>query len=78
VIAKGRTFKARAEYARGDPWLPETKITDDELKNKFRSFASRVAESSLRWREQIEEIIEKTYCLEKIEDIAKLAELLAV
>jgi len=77
VIAKGRTFKARAEYAKGDPWLPTTKMTDDELKNKFRSFASRVAEASLGWRKQLEEVIEKTYNLEKIDDITKLMELLA-
>ena len=77
VITKNKTFKAKAEHAKGDPWLPETEMTDDEVKDKFRSFASRVAESSLRWRKRIEETIQKTYDMEKVDSISELTELLA-
>jgi len=76
VTTKSKTFKLRTEYAKGDPWLPETKMTDEELEDKFRSLASRVAEASLRWRKRIEEIIDKTRNMEKIDDITELMELL--
>jgi len=77
VVTASRSFKARAEYAKGDPWLPETKMSDEELRDKFRSLASRVAESSLRWRNTIEEIIEKVHNMEKMDDVSELMPLLA-
>lgn len=77
VTTKRKSFRARAEYAKGDPWLPETKMSDEELRGKFRSLASRVAESSLRWRNRIEEVIEKVYKMEKMDDIGELMKLLA-
>lgn len=77
IVAKSRTFKMRTEYAKGDPWLPETEMTDEELDDKFRCFASRIAESSMRWHKRIEEIIEKTHKMERMSDIGELMELLS-
>lgn len=36
VRAGGRVFVAAAEYAKGDPWSPTSRMTDDELAAKFR------------------------------------------
>ncbi len=75
VTAKGKVLTDTSEYARGDPWFPETRMTDDEVKDKFRAYAIRVAQSSLRWRERIEGMIEKVYNIEKVGNITELMEL---
>lgn len=41
VRARGKRFAAFTEYAKGDPWgPPEVVMSDDELKKKFREYAS--------------------------------------
>jgi 2-methylcitrate dehydratase PrpD len=40
VRARGRTFTAAAEYAKGDPWSPESRMSDAELADKFHRFSS--------------------------------------
>jgi 2-methylcitrate dehydratase PrpD len=77
IVTKSRTFKMRTEYAKGDPWVPETEMTDEEVNDKFRCFASRIAESSLRWHKRIEEIIKKTRKMERMSDIGQLMVLLS-
>jgi len=77
VTTNDKVINRRAEYAKGDPWLPETEITYEELKIKFRSFASKIAGPSLRWRERIEQIIEQTFNMESVENVAEVMELLS-
>lgn len=61
VKAKGKTFKAQADYAKGDPWQPEYVFTDAELKNKFRNFCYRTMRP-----ENIENAITSAYDLENL------------
>lgn len=42
VFAKGKTFVAASEYAKGDPWTPESCMTDAELAQKFRYMAGEL------------------------------------
>lgn len=75
VIAGGRKFIVSTDYAKGDPWTPETYFTDEELKEKFREMALQSAVGQRGPREQIEKIIETVYSLEKVEKIEELTEL---
>jgi 2-methylcitrate dehydratase PrpD len=71
VVARGKTFDAASDYAKGDPWTKETRMSDEELKDKFRSFSNKTLRST-----RIEEAIEKVFGLEKLDRISKLTELL--
>jgi len=76
VRAKGKLFSKRVEYAKGDPWLPETVMTDEELKEKCRSNAAEISDLSPSWKQKIEEAIDKIYNLEAVENIRELVYLL--
>ena len=72
VVARGKTFDAASDYAKGDPWTEDTRMSDDEVKDKFRTFSYKMLRST-----KIEEIIEKVFELEKLDHVTKLTELLA-
>jgi 2-methylcitrate dehydratase PrpD len=71
TLDRGRTFDAASDYAKGDPWTKGTRMSDEELKDKFRSFSNKTLRST-----RIEEAIEKVFGLEKLDRISKLTELL--
>jgi 2-methylcitrate dehydratase PrpD len=71
VTARDRVLKEFVEYAKGDPWSPESLMSDDELKDKFRDHASSLS-TSTRWREKVEKIISMSYALEKMDNVADL------
>ncbi|MFH1484487.1 MAG: MmgE/PrpD family protein [Chloroflexota bacterium] len=76
VIAKGKTFEGYTEYAKGDPWSPETCLSDEDLKAKFRDLASAANIASTSWRERMEAIMETVLRLEEVEvaDLVRLLE----
>jgi len=65
VSARGRVYRARSDYAWGDPWTKETRMTDEQLKDKFRGFCSRLLRS-----DKIEGALEALYGLEKVKNVA--------
>lgn len=67
VRAKGKIHRAQTNYAKGDPWDPDSVMTEQELKRKFRNFSYR----SLR-PDNIEKALEKFYDLENVEHIESL------
>lgn len=67
VTARGKTFEDYTEYAKGDPWSPETYFSDEDLKNKFRDLASQANIASTSWRERMEEIMETVLRIEQVE-----------
>ncbi len=71
VTAHGKVFTEYVEFAKGDPWSPDSVMTDDELKEKFREQALSLSMSS-KWRQKIEEIIAGLYDLEAVKDISNL------
>ncbi len=64
VLARGKPFSARSDYAWGDPWTEETRMTDEQLKNKFRGFCSRLLRS-----DKIEKALETLDHLEEVKNI---------
>jgi 2-methylcitrate dehydratase PrpD len=40
IQARGQVFEARSDYARGDPFTPETTFDDVEIEQKFRDFCA--------------------------------------
>lgn len=76
IRAKGKTFEGYGEYAKGDPWTPETFMSDDELKAKFRDMAVWANIASTSWRERLEEIMETVWRLETLDDVSELTRLL--
>ncbi len=67
VRAKGKSFKAECDYARGDPWQPEYVMSDDDLKEKFRNLSYRILRP-----DNIEKAIETIYNLERVKDVGDL------
>lgn len=75
VTARGRIFEGYTESAAGDPWEPETYLTDRELQNKFRDLGAGAHRPNGDWQRRLEEIIEAVDKLEEIE-VADLTRLL--
>ncbi|MBI2909429.1 MAG: MmgE/PrpD family protein [Chloroflexi bacterium] len=76
VTAKGKTFEACGEYAKGDPWTPDTFLNDDDLKAKFRDFAKWGNIASTSWRDRLEDIMSLVWRLERVDDVSQLTRLL--
>ncbi|MDO8673616.1 MAG: MmgE/PrpD family protein [Dehalococcoidia bacterium] len=66
IKARGTSFEASAEYARGDPWGPEP-MTDDELGLKFRNYTE-----ALIGRENSDRAIKEVLNLEAAPDVSNL------
>ncbi len=67
VKARGQVFKASTEYAKGDPWLSETVMTDEDLNNKFRNFCTRgIATARI---ERALDILSKLEQLDSVSDL---------
>ncbi|MBI2907714.1 MAG: MmgE/PrpD family protein [Chloroflexi bacterium] len=67
ITAKGKTFEGYTEYAKGDPWSPETYFTDEDIQAKFRDLASAAHIASTSWRDRMEEIIATVMRLDQVE-----------
>jgi 2-methylcitrate dehydratase PrpD len=71
VRARGRTFERSADYVAGDPFTPETRMTDEQLFVKFRNFVEgRIAV------DQVERCIETVMTLEKQKSVKPLIDCL--
>lgn len=73
IFARGKKFDAHAEYARGDPWLAEFRMSDDQLKEKFRAFTCNILSTN-----KIQKAIDYIFELENVGNITKLHEVLAL
>lgn len=69
----GRTFKDYREFAKGDPWDSGTRLTDEELNEKFRVYTKKILSTK-----QIEALIDTIYELEKVANVRTLADLLVL
>jgi 2-methylcitrate dehydratase PrpD len=67
VLARGKTFARESKYPRGSQSLPQTRMSDDELVDKFRRNASR----ALPWR-KLDSAVNLVLGLEAVEDVTKL------
>ncbi len=70
VFARGRTFSEERKYRKGSPATPQTRMSDDELEEKFRVNAAGVLSTAA-----IDELAHALRHLEDVGDIAQLARL---
>lgn len=71
IVAKGRPLSANTSSAKGDGFSEEARMSDEELKEKFRNNSSKIISDA-----KIEEAIEKIFHLEDLKDMKKLTLLL--
>lgn len=76
VVARGKKFVEKSDYTPGGPWLSETKTTDEELKDKFRTNAYIILPALRCWQEKMDTTIEKIFNLEKVKNLKELTNLL--
>jgi 2-methylcitrate dehydratase PrpD len=67
VIARGSRFIVNTDFATGDPWTPESRMTDEHLANKFRSMCRHRLDPS-----QIDLAIDKIKTLENAIDLTEI------
>ena len=70
VHARGTTFTEERKYRKGSPASPETRMTDEELAEKFRVNAERILPAS-----QIRELTDLLLNLEKLDNFERVAQL---
>jgi 2-methylcitrate dehydratase PrpD len=73
VISKNGTYNAESNELPGDSWNPRTKLSDEELIEKFRNNCR-----SLMSEQQIDRIVEFICTLDKKKDVGSLSGLVAV
>ncbi|MBI3966971.1 MAG: MmgE/PrpD family protein [Chloroflexi bacterium] len=71
IAARGQTFSEYVEYAKGDPFSTETRLSDDELAEKFRTHTTDLLRSS-----HIEQAIEALLDLSSVHDVRTVTPLL--
>ena len=71
ITNDGRKFSGRKLYPKGDPWFEETRMSDEELNQKFNTFTKKVLPDKQR-----KEIIKAVYALDQMKDVRSLTELL--
>jgi 2-methylcitrate dehydratase PrpD len=72
VVAKGQTFKREKLWARGDYFLEEARMKDDDLEEKFRANASRTLRP-----ENTDKAVRAVFGLEKMHHISELLTILS-
>lgn len=73
IYLSGRAFERTVRHGRGDPWSPETRLSDEALATKFRNMASEVGDGSASWNLHIERLIEHVMNLERVDDVTTTA-----
>jgi len=65
VSARGKKFTGSTEYAWGDPWTEETRMTDEQLAHKFRAYCSGMLRSG-----KIEKALDMLNNLESVGNVS--------
>lgn len=65
ITARGQDFSECCEYAWGDPWSADTRMTDDQVGDKYRTYA-RAALPPTR----VDQSLEVMFNLEKVDNVA--------
>jgi 2-methylcitrate dehydratase PrpD len=72
-LKDGREFSASADLAKGDPFSPQTRLTDDELRGKLVDYGSLVVP-----RARLEKAADLLFDLDRLTDIGEATKLLCV
>lgn len=66
IEARGEVYSDEGDYAWGDPWLEETRMTDVHLKDKFRSYAVAALPAA-----QSEDALDAMFTLEQLSNVTE-------
>jgi 2-methylcitrate dehydratase PrpD len=64
ITARGEVFSDSNEYSWGDPWTEQTRMTDEQLKDKFRVYAAEALPAA-----QSGEALDALLDLEQVKDV---------
>jgi len=67
IEARGTAFEASCGFIKGDPWTPETRVTDDFLAEKMRAYAEPFLPAS-----RADEVVKTALALEDLDDVRDL------
>jgi 2-methylcitrate dehydratase PrpD len=70
VTKDGKTFSGRKDYPKGDPWFAETRMSDDDMVEKFTRFTRQYLPKS-----QAAQLVDAVLHLEDIKDVRELTRL---
>lgn len=65
IAARGEVFTDSTEFSWGDPWNEQSRMTDEQLKNKFRVYAGEALPAT-----QSAEALDLMFDLERVKDVA--------
>lgn len=75
IRAGGRVLDAETDFALGDPWSPETRMTDAQLRDKFLHMGSRLGAGDRAWATHARHIFDT---IDRLEDVERVADLTAL
>ena len=70
IRARGQSFFEERRYRKGSPATVETRMSDEELADKFRANAQRVMKP-----ETCDELVDLVFHLERVDDVTQIASL---
>jgi 2-methylcitrate dehydratase PrpD len=72
IVADGRTYRESADYAKGDPYTEGTRLTDDELIDKFVSYGLDTAD-----KDELEIAARAILAMDEYDDVRDVARLMS-
>lgn len=74
IDARGQTFSESVNYHYGNnPWSEQFKMSDDDIKEKFRINAASLLPASTIWRRDIDKVVDACMALEVMSNVEELA-----
>lgn len=77
VSTKKGAFSDETEYAKGENWHPEFRMSDEELRQNFWSNAVKIWQVSTSWRQQTQAAMDMMLDLENVGCVTELTRLLS-
>ncbi len=77
VVTQKGTFSEETEYAKGESWNPQFRMSDKDLQENFRSNAIKIWEGSTSWGKQIQAAMDMMLDLEVVGQVSELSRLLS-
>ncbi|SPM34859.1 2-methylcitrate dehydratase PrpD [Mycobacterium rhizamassiliense] len=66
INARGKEFSESCEYVWGDPGSDDTRMTDDQVKDKYRTYAQAALSAA-----QVDQSLQVMFTLDKVNNVAK-------
>lgn len=66
ISARGKEFTESCEYAWGDPWSDDTRMTDDQVMDKYYTYAKAVLSA-----DRVDQSLQVMFTLDKVSNVAE-------